>query len=269
MTDVRAITLSGFGDKAWKPFDDFRFAASSQVVAIAAGELQNVVGSFALAVLPGEHPTFVALVGLRRDTNLFVRPDGRWRGPYVPAALRAYPFRLVTVENDQLALGYDIGSGLLVNAGQGEPFFTADGKPAERVQQTLQFLLSVHQGHMVAARAAERLQAHCVLEPWPILVGEDESAVSVSGLLRVNEAQLNGLSADALVDLRDSGALGFAYAQLLSAANVRFLEKLDSVHAQEAEAISRQQGQVAESLGLMQDGSLQIDWDVVLKGGKS
>lgn len=269
MTDIRAITFSDFGDKAWKPFDDYRFVATSQVTAVAAGELQNVVGSMALAVLPGERPAFVVLLGLRQGINLFVRPDGRWRGPYVPAALRAHPFRLVNIEGGHVALGYDVDSGLLVNAGQGEPFFTADGKPAERVQQTLQFLMSVHQGHEAAARAAERLQAHGVLEPWTIKVGEGEGAWNVGGLLRVNETRLNGLSAEALVDLRDSGALGFAYAQLLSVVNVRFLEKLDAVHAQEAEAISRQKNQVAESFGLTSDGSLQIDWDEVLKGGKS
>lgn len=268
MTDIQAISFSRFGDKAWRPYDSYRFAAANQIVAIAAGELQNVIGSLALAVLPGERPTFVALLGLRKSTNLFVRPDGKWRGPYVPAALRAYPFRLIAVEGGDVALGYDVDSGLLVDAGQGESFFTADGQPAERIQQTLQFLLGVHRGHEAAARAAEKLQVHGVLVPWSIRIGEGEGALGVDGLLRVDEVKLNALSGDALVELRDSGALGFAYAQLLSAVNIGFLNKLESLRVREAEAISQQQNRAAESLGLVQDGSIQIDWNEVLKDNK-
>lgn len=269
MTDIQAISFSRFSNKAWKPYDNYQFAAANQVVAIAAGELQNVVGSLVLAVLPGERPAFVALLGLRRQTNLFLRPDGKWRGPYVPAALRSYPFRLISVEGGDVALGYDVSSGLLVDPGQGEPFFTADGQPAERIQQTLQFLLGVHRGHEVAARAAEKLQAYDVLVPWAIRVGEGDHAIGVDGLLRVDEARLNALSGEALLDLRDNGALGFAYAQLLSAGNIRFLKKLDNLRAVETEAISRQQSQAAESLGLMPDSGIQIDWSEILKDNKS
>lgn len=268
MADIQAITFSGFGDKAWQPFASLDFAAGMQVAGITASELRKAVGSFLLGFLPGERPTFVALLGLRQRSNLFVGLDGKWRGPYVPAVLRGYPFRLLTAGSGEFALGYDVDSGLLRLSGEGEPFFNADGQPADRVRQTLQFLLNIRQGLEAATLAVEKLQAHDVLEPWPIRVGEGEGLIGVDGLLRVNEARLNALGPDALADLRDSGALALAYAHLLSTDNTQVLAQLETLHAHETEAAQKHQKQVASTFGLDTDGTIQIDWDAVLSDGK-
>lgn len=267
MADIQAITFSGFGDKAWQPFASLDFAAGMQVAGITASELRKAVGSFLLGFLPGERPTFVALLGLRQRSNLFVGLDGKWRGPYVPAVLRSYPFRLLTAGNGEFALGYDVDSGLLRLSGRRAVLqrrWPACGSRSPDIAVPSEY----PSGLEAATLAVEKLQAHDVLEPWPIRVGEGEGLIGVDGLLRVNEARLNALGPDALADLRDSGALALAYAHLLSTDNTQVLAQLETLHAHETEAAQKHQKQVASTFGLDTDGTIQIDWDAVLSDGK-
>lgn len=266
MPDIRPISFSAFGDKAWKPFDNFSFASSTQVVTIAITELSRAVGSLPLAILPGERPSLVALLGLRNRTNLFVgHTDGKWHGSYIPAVLRGYPFQLLNSETGETLLGYDIASGLLAPAGEAEPFFTSNQEPTERIQKTLQFLLGIQQGNELSSRAIEKLSAYDVLEPWPIQVGEGENLLQINGLKRVSEQRLNTVSSEALMDLRNTGALTVAYAQLFSTINIRILIELAEVREREIEARSRQHKGIPGDFSLEPESDIQLDWDAILK----
>jgi hypothetical protein len=73
----------------------------------------------------------VALQGLENGKNLFVAPDGRWLGGYIPAALRGYPFKVLqdNSEPPRHFLCFDEESDLLVDATEpnSQPFFKEDG----------------------------------------------------------------------------------------------------------------------------------------------
>ena len=73
--------------------------------------------------------------------NLFVGPDGEWLGGYAPSSLRSHPFRLFRREgSEQMTLYIDEDSGLIRDADEaGEPFFAADGKPAQSISTIMEF----------------------------------------------------------------------------------------------------------------------------------
>ena len=81
----------------------------------------------------------MAVLGFQPGQNLFVAPDGRWQGGYTPAACRAHPFALASLPGGEQVLAFDAGSGLLAETG-GEPFYDADGQPAQAVRDILAFL---------------------------------------------------------------------------------------------------------------------------------
>ncbi|MGD1213214.1 MAG: SapC family protein [Candidatus Acidiferrales bacterium] len=70
---------------------------------------------------------------------MFVGPDGRWLGSYVPAWYRGYPFRLLQQEGaDEMVLCIDESGKLIVDSKDpGEEFFAADGSPSPAVKPIL------------------------------------------------------------------------------------------------------------------------------------
>lgn len=252
------------GDKAWRRFSGYQFALGANTAHLAAQEIAKAALVMPLAFMQVEAKvSLVAICGLLPQQNLFVAPDGRWAGAYVPAVFRSYPFKLAKSGENNLSLCIDTDSGLLVNRSEGEALFNDDASPTQAVQQVMQFLAQVTQGQETASRAATALSQAALLEPWPIRVREAEGEREVNGLLRVNEQALNSLDDENFLSLRKTGALQLAYAQMLSSGNMEVLAKLAQTH----EAIrQRQEAANAEHQRLLQpNGSdtAAIDWSKI------
>jgi hypothetical protein len=216
---------------------DFRFAAGATVIPLLISELPLAMRHYPLVFLPGGEgraPTLAVLVSLGDERNLFVDAAGAWRaGAYIPAYVRRYPFHALRVDTqtDPL-LAID---ATYVAAPDGEPLVTADGKPSPFLDEMLTFARE----YLVAAERTEpmclALQEAGVLEEGDItLQAEGGEAHRINGFLSVSEERLRALPADALVKLHQADALGLAYAQLLSLANLVHLplvmaEKSDPV----------------------------------------
>ncbi len=230
MTTIQLITQERHANLRWKAPANYLFAAGSAVVPLAAAELAAAVPAMPIAFLAdGDGYVLSALMGVQDGVNLYVAPDGRWLGSYVPAALRGYPFRLAR-QNDEAVLCIDEASGLVDAAG--ERFFEEDGKPAQKIAGMLQFLVQAERSRMQATMACTALQKHKVLAPWPLTLRGAQGEQTVNGLFKVDEAALNALPGDALRELADSGALAVAYSQLLSMHQLPLLSKLVQVRAQ-------------------------------------
>jgi hypothetical protein len=74
----------------------FAYAAGTNSVPLTGNEFAVAARQFPILFVPdaNRQPTPIALLGLRRDENLFVEPDGRWSGCNVPAFVRRYPYLL-------------------------------------------------------------------------------------------------------------------------------------------------------------------------------
>lgn len=241
------------------------------MVPIAAAELSNAARALPLGfATQGGRQLLVALLGLAPEQNLFVAPDGRWLGLYVPAALRGYPFRLgQSGDGEKVSLLVDEASGLVSDAAVGEggvPFFEADGQPAKGTRQVLEFLAKTRHSGEAAARATAALAAEELIEPWPLKVKDGEAEKAVTGIGRIAESRLATLSGEALERLRDAGGLALAYAQLLSMGNIAVLGQLGQA---KAKAAAKRAEQLAIPAGSFvdedDDDDLKIDWSRFLK----
>jgi len=233
MPEFEAITSASYGGKTWRASPGYAFAAHDAVAVLVLPEIPRACLCLPLAFAQvDDQYAPVAVQGLAPGQNLLVDAGGRWRGDYVPAAYRAYPFALAQAPDGQQVLCFDRASGLLQDGPDGgQPFFDADGKPAERITQILQFLTQVQAGRAATRRACDALQQHGLIVPWPVRIQNDSGVQNVQGLFRIDEKALNELPAESLAAVREAGALFLAFGQLLS---MQHLQRLGTLAREQA-----------------------------------
>jgi len=255
MPTYQALTPSTHRGKRWKRYTDYRFAAADTLAPLVVQELAKACMSIPIAfVKAGESFLPVALQGLENGKNLFVAPDGRWLGAYVPAQYRSYPFALANAENGQHVLCIDESSPL-INDSEGEAFFDTEGKPTQAVQAVLDFLAQVNANREATRRICLALQQQALIQPWPIKLQGAGGEQSLEGLYRIDEAALNQLPAEALAKLRDEAGLTVAYCQLLSMQHLQTLGQLAQAHDQ-----AKAKAQAANKLPTNASGELDLEF---------
>lgn len=243
MPNFQAITRERHANLRWQHASNYGFAAQDAVVPLVAAELPMAVMSQPIAFIE-QAKGFVpaAVLSLMPGKDLYVAKSGCWTGDYIPSAFRSYPFRLANTTDGQQALCIDEDSGLVSNSPEGERFFDEDGQPAQAVLDILNFLTQIERSRVATAAACAALQKHDLIRPWPITLKTDTGEQQIAGLFQIDEAALNQLSKEALLEVRDAGALPIAYCQLLSMQHLPLLGQLIDAHAkaEQAQALSLQ-----------------------------
>lgn len=232
MPNYQAISRERHASQRWQRYTSYAFAVHDAVIALAAAELPKAAMSLPMAFIEQEGSFVpVAVLGLQPGSNLFVAADGRWAGPYIPAAFRSYPFRLANTEDGQQVLCIDEESGVVTNGSTGERFFNDDGQPAQATLDILSFLNQIEQSGLATVAACAVLQKHQLIRAWPITVKTDAGEQKIAGLFQIDEAALSQLPGDALRELAQAGALPVAYCQLLSMQHLSVLGQLAQARA--------------------------------------
>jgi hypothetical protein len=215
---------------------DHRFAARETTVPIVGDELIRAVPAMPIVFIEENGKfTLSALLSVTPGQNLFVAPDGRWLGSYVPAGIRTYPFRLANPEGaEQSVLCVD--AEYVVSADDPSPgmaFFEADGTPTTIVQQNLDYLTALERSRRTTELAVSALAQAGLIKPWPLTIkSEQHGDRTVNGIFCIDEAALNGLANEDFLKLRATGALPLAYAQLLSMGQIAIFEHLVRMQTQ-------------------------------------
>ncbi len=222
MPDTPAIvpvTLARHGGQRWHRFRDYGFARHRTELPLALAETDALAGTFPILFrkIDNAPVPVVMLAPAGQETVPVVGRDGRWCAPYVPAALRAYPFDMSETADDGAVLTIDEGSGLMSGQAQGLPFFDKAGQMAPDLRQVRSFLRLRMAGQRVARRAAAALAEADLLCPLP------ELDIGGPGLWAVDDAALMNINSIALADLWQSGALRLAMAHRISLHHMKWL----------------------------------------------
>lgn len=208
------------------------FAANTNSIPLAAVEFVDTAREYPIAFTgPEGGPPFpIALVGVRHNENLFVTPENRWDGRYIPAFVRRYPFVLAEKQGADDFNVYIDEAYPGFGAADGDRIFTDDGAQAPLLKQALEFL-SNYQGEIARTRQfVERLQSLDLLIPRVLeVVRKDEAPLVLQGFSVVDEQRLVALGDTELLALARDGYLPLVYAHLASLGNVpRLSERLDA-----------------------------------------
>ena len=178
----------------------------------------------------------IALLGLRENENLYVDEAGQWeKNVYIPAFVRRYPFVLAEKPagqegNDFTVFLDDRFEGF--NTAEGQRLFNEDGTDTELLTNAVGFLGEFQQNIENTRRFMQQLVKHDLLEPRNVQLhkGEAESSqgITLNGLFMISEEKLRALDEKVTHELLREGVLGWAYAHLLSLANIdRLAQRLN------------------------------------------
>ena len=102
MPRFAVVSRERHGQKKWLRFNGYAFAAADAMAPIVGAELARAALAMPCAFLAAHRDATRWWRYCRSlpDRNMFVDPDGRWLGPYVPAWFRLYPFRMLAAARD-------------------------------------------------------------------------------------------------------------------------------------------------------------------------
>lgn len=232
------------------PPTDWRFASGQHAAFLTVAEIPHTVGEYAVVFVRNDAGAIqpVALLGLEAGENLHVDADtGRWKGRYIPASFRRYPFitgavpagQNVPVLVDEAWPGFGTETGELLF----EPVTTPGVLPAQApaLQRAIAFLQRFDEEVQRTIAFCARLAELDLLEPMKIdatLPGERK--LRVDGFEIVDEKKLLALPDATVLELFRNGMLGMLQLHLASVGHIHGL--VDRKGEREADALRAKAG---------------------------
>jgi len=215
-----ALDAGKHAGKSLKTEPDFLFAAQANAISLAISEFSLAARHYPIVFIEADVISPVAVLGLRKDQNLFVGNTGQWaKDHYIPAYVRRYPF--IFAESDdkkQLILCVDEGSGLLID-GDENPLYL-DGAPSETLNKALELCKSFQDFHQLTIDFAAALgRAGLLVDQTADASLNSGEKMSLSGFKVVDEEKFNALDDKTFLEWRVKGWLPFVYFHLASMHN--------------------------------------------------
>jgi SapC len=221
------------------PTTDWAVADKLNALFVAAAEFGDVCREFPIVFVkagteadgsPAIAP--VAIFGLDPDQNLFVA-NGRWRGQYIPAVLRAYPFCIARMDEERFAICVDLAHDGFREA-DGERLFLDDGKPTDMLKGMTTHLenleVEIQRTRLIGKRL---LELDLLREMRFDATLPDGRQHTVDGFLTVDDKKVTELPDNVVMELHRNGILGLIHLHWVSMGNMR---KLADWHAERTAA---------------------------------
>jgi len=224
--------------KISRPEHPLEFARSANVIPALVDEFELSLDDLPIAFLPGaKGPSAVFVTGAAPGTNAFISDDGLWKGKYVPAYLRRYPFIIGDVSETESVLCIDEAyEGL--GEDEGESLFSETGGQEAPLAQGLALAQSYRDAAVKTERFCAMLHDYGLLQAATLdTTAPDGTKSVVYGLLIVDEAALAALPSDKLHALHQAGFLKAIYTQIVS---LRSVDKLNAAAAGESASRARE-----------------------------
>lgn len=157
----------------------------------------------------------VAVFGLQESQNLFLQ-DGEWKGEYVPAGIRAYPFTLAQANDDQLILCVNEQADN-VSRTEGQALFDAEGKATEFFDGINSFFKDYIDANTVSRNILNQITEMGLFKAdglqYRDLAGNERR---LNGFHVIDREKFDALSDEQFLQLRKFGVLPAIYAHFSS-----------------------------------------------------
>lgn len=221
------LTPQEHGSLGIRPSEQpFAFLREAHFVPLTVAEFQPAGLSYPI-IFMGENRLPAAVMGVNAGENLFVDEAGKAAvTAYMPAFVRRWPFVLAQDQSaDQLVVCIDRDAEVVSDDPQ-ERFFDANGQLSDFSKNAVKFCEDFETERRRTESFVELLKTHDLFEQkFARFTPRDQNGqatgdeITIADYFGVSEAKLNALSSEALVQLRDNGALSQIYAHLMSLLN--------------------------------------------------
>lgn len=202
------------------------FGDSVNQVLVYPTEFEAAAREFPILLRPDAEGRLrpVAVLGLDRDDNLFLGPDGSWQSAYVPAVLDARPFAIAAAEGTgELQILVDPDHPRLSRT-TGAPLFLEHGGQAPALEAMLGTLRAIYVGNGLLDPLVEALSGAGLLRPFDIqLRAGPDRAYAISDAQTIDRERLAALGGGELEALHRAGFLHSAFMLAASLGNMQQL----------------------------------------------
>ena len=201
--------------------EGLKFSGKTNSVVLAGAEFPEACKHFPIVFVkgPGKRLLPAALLGFRDFENLFVDSEGNWKGEYVPAYVRRYPFVPANGPKGQFTVCID-ESYPGFSADEGQPLFDRNRQPTDYLKGVLKFLQDYERQLERTDLFLRNLRDSSLLMDVAANVklpgGE---RFSMAGMMMVDERKLKALPEATVLSLFRSGELAWIYSHLISIGN--------------------------------------------------
>jgi putative transposase len=198
---VTILDSAEHGDLRYKAPEDLGFARDLNNIPITYTEIGKVCCDYPIVFTGSmESPTLSIVTGFKKEEgNLAIDAEGNWVGDYIPAFVRRYPFTLATIEENKLAVGFDLQSGCF-NDPSGVRLYEDDGKATSVLEGVQNFLASFEKEIRTTVSMAQELMDKGVLKETVLTLGEGEEQESFGGLMIIDMDKVRKLDDDVTLD---------------------------------------------------------------------
>jgi len=238
---------------------NYAFSGKVNSVPLMAVEFPQSATDYAI-VFAGtqENVMPAAILGLRRDENLYLSKESAWDSKYIPAFVRRYPFVFSTSSDEQrFLLCVDEEFSGFNREGRGQRLFGDDGKPSPYVDNTLKFLQEYQAQFRLTQSFCKKVEELEVLEPMQAQVELSGERYSLTGFMAVNRAKLKAVSGEKLAELAKTDELELIYLHLQSMRNFTPLRERLTRSSRERETGAAPGRQDGEPAGSKENGKAQ------------
>lgn len=211
-------------DISLKTVKNFRFSRNVNSCPVMAAEFSAVSAEYPIVFAGSDEAVLPAVVlGVRDDENLHVDDAGGWRGHYVPAFIRRYPFVFSTnPDGKTLVLNIDEDFEEFNRTGHGERLFDADGEQTQYLKTILRFLQEYQAQFQRTQAFCKRLLELDLLQPmqaqFTLNSGEQRT---LGGFRVVDREKLKALAPEELAGMCRRDELEVLYLHLASQRHFR------------------------------------------------
>lgn len=227
---VVPLTVERHKTKRLKDVTDYRFARDQTMCPVTATEFPRVATCYPIVFLKddvGDLGAF-ALLAMPQGRNLFVDDKGAWMAFYIPASIRRYPFAFGRKDKGtkEIALCIDEESDV-VSDDEGVPLFTDDGKPAERLEKTIEFMKQTQASQAQTVAICQELENKGMFQELNAQVRMSSGQqFTFTGAKIINEKKLETVSDLDFLEWRKRGWLTLIYSHLVSLGQITHLAEL-------------------------------------------
>jgi hypothetical protein len=227
--DPRPLDPARHGRFSLKTEIEYSFTRQTNAVPLNIAEFGVAARFFPIVFVREPVPMALAVLGMRKDQNLFVDEFGRWQsGCYIPAYVRRYPFIFFESEDGKrLSLCVDEASNVLVE-GDTRPLFK-NGQPSDAARGAFEFCAAFQREHTTTQAFVSRLVANDLLMTSQARASlKSGEQLALTGFEVVDGKKFNALSDEAFVAFRRDGGLAGIYSHLIAQSNWDFLLNLST-----------------------------------------
>lgn len=217
--EAKPVTVEHHKDLAIKAGVSYEYAKKVNSVPLTAVEFAQAAIEYPIVFAGNDESVMPAVIlGVRNSENLYVDDSGAWRGKYIPAFVRRYPFVFSTDgAGNRFILHVDESYSGCNREGRGERLFDNDGQQTQYLKSILNFLQDYQGRFMRTKQYCERLKSLGLLQPmqaqFNLTSGEQRS---LSGFMTVDREKLKAISAEDLETMFRNDELECTYLHLFS-----------------------------------------------------